>query len=269
MQNTGVKRKDRMKFIIVRLMMAMLVLLAPHLAMAAPPNVAAASDLKFVLEELAATFEMESGHKVGLTFGSSGVIATQIRNGAPFQLYLSADEDYALKLHADGYTQDEGSLYAIGRIALLAPKGSSLPLDAELKGLATMVRAGQLKRFAIANPEHAPYGKRAVEVLKKVGIWEAMQTQVVYGENVSQAAQFAVSGSADGGIVALSLVMSPQFASLGRYALIPAEWHSPLKQRMVLMKGASPTARAFYAFLQTPAARSTFKRYGFILPGDA
>ena len=257
-----------MKFIIVRLMMAMLVVLSSQLAQAAPPNVAAASDLKFVLEELAAAFEKESGQRVSLTFGSSGVIATQIRNGAPFQLYLSADEDYALKLHADGYTQDEGALYAIGRIALLAPKGSSLPVDAELKGLAAMVRAGQLKRFAIANPEHAPYGKRAMEALKKVGIWEAMQSQVVYGENVSQAAQFAVSGSADGGIVALSLVMSPQFASLGRYALIPAEWHSPLRQRMVLMKDASATAKAFYVFLQTPAARSTFKRYGFILPGD-
>jgi molybdate transport system substrate-binding protein len=266
MQNTGEKRKGWMKFIIVRLMMAML--LSSSLAQAAPPNIAAASDLKFVLEELAAAFEKERGEKVALTFGSSGVIATQIRNGAPFQLYLSADEDYALKLHADGYAQDEGALYAIGRIVLLAPKTSVLPVDAELKGLEEMVRSGKLKRFAIANPDHAPYGRRAVEALKKSGIWEGMQSQVVFGENVSQAAQFAVSGAADGGIVALSLVMSPQFANQGRYALIPADWHSPLKQRMVLMKNADPTAKAFYAFLQQPAARTTFKRYGFILPGD-
>lgn len=242
--------------------------LLPMLAHAGPTNVAAASDLKFVLEELASAFEKQSGQRLTLTFGSSGVFATQIRNGAPFQLYLSADEDYALKLHADGYTLDSGAMYAIGRLVLVTPPGNTLAVDAQLKGLAEFVEAGKLKRFAIANPEHAPYGRRAVEVLKHVGLWQKMQSQMVLGENVSQAAQFAVSGSADGGIVALSLVKSPQFQNIGRYALIPAEWHSPLRQRMVLLKHADATAKAFYDYLQTPPARQVFKRYGFALPGE-
>lgn len=257
-----------MKSVITRMALLLTLLTATHVAMAAPTNVAAASDLKFVLEELAGTFEKQSGQKLTLTFGSSGVFATQIRNGAPFQLYLSADEDYALKLHADGYALDSGAMYAIGRVVLVAPQNAALVVDAQLKGLAEFVEAGKLKRFAIANPEHAPYGRRAVEVLKHAGLWQKMQSQVIMGENVSQAAQFAVSGSADGGIIALSLVKSPQFQNAGRYALIPSDWHTPLRQRMVLMKNADATAKAFYDYLQTPAARQVFKRYGFTLPGE-
>lgn len=257
-----------MKSVITRLTLLLTLLTATHAALAATTNVAAASDLKFVLEELAGTFEKQSGQKLTLTFGSSGVFATQIRNGAPFQLYLSADEDYALKLHADGYALDSGAMYAIGRLVLVTPPNAPLAVDAQLKGLTEFVEAGKLKRFAIANPDHAPYGRRAVEVLKHVGLWQKMQSQMIMGENVSQAAQFAVSGSADGGIVALSLVKAPQFQNIGRYALIPAEWHSPLRQRMVLLKNADVTARAFYDYLQTPSARQVFKKYGFALPGE-
>jgi len=232
------------------------------------PVVAAAADLKFALDEIAAAFKKDTGHSVKLTFGSSGTFATQIRNGAPFQMYLSADEEYVSRLHAEGFTRDTGTLYAIGRIVLLAPSTSKLSVDSELRGLAAQLKAGQIKRFAIANPGHAPYGRRAEEALRKAGLWEQIRPKLVLGENVAQAAQFATSGSTGGGIVALSLAMSPQMAKIGRFAVIPADWHAPLRQRMVLLKNAGATAHSFYGYLQTPAARSIMRRYGFELPGE-
>lgn len=150
---------------------------------------------------------------------------------------------------------------------LIARPDSGLPVDGELKGLAEQLAAGRIKRFAIANPEHAPYGRRAEEALRRAGLWEAIRPRLVLGENVSQAAQFAVSGSADGGIIALSLAKAPQMERLGRFALIPAEWHAPLRQRMVLLKSAGATAEAFYRYMQEPPARAVMRRYGFVLPG--
>lgn len=233
------------------------------------PIVAAASDLRFALDEISASFTADTGETVIPTYGSSGVFATQIRNGAPFQLYLSADEEYINELYSDGLTRDAGTLYAIGRIVLVAPHSSPLPVDAEMRGLATFLREGGLKRFAIANPDHAPYGRRAREALEHAGLWASIGPALVLGENVSQAAQFATSGSADGGIIALSLAMSPQLETLGRFAIIPDEWHGPLRQRMVLLRNAEATAEAFYRYLQEPAARAIMKRYGFVLPSDA
>lgn len=233
-----------------------------------PPLVAAAADLQFALAEVAQIFEKENGAAVKLVFGSSGNFARQIRQGAPFQLYLSADEDYVLELARDGFTKDEGTLYAIGRIVLKVPTGSPLEPDGTLEDLARALRDGRLKRFAIANPEHAPYGKRAEEALRHKGIWEEIKPFLVYGENVSQAAQFATSGNAQGGIIALSLALSPKLKALGKHALIPAEWHAPLRQRMVLLKNATPIAERFYAYLQEEPARAIFRRYGFVLPGE-
>ncbi len=233
------------------------------------PVVAAAADLQFALEELAQSFHQETGQEVKLTFGSSGTFATQIRGGAPFQMYLSADEDYVAALHAEGLTRDAGVLYAIGRIALVAPLGSPLAVDEEMKGLAARLAAGQVKHFAIANPEHAPYGRRAQEALKHAGLWDAVRPALVLGENVSQAAQFATSGSAEGGIIALSLARSPQVAGSVSCAVIPAEWHTPLRQRMVLLKNSGATAQAFFTYMQQPAARAVLRRYGFEMPGEA
>lgn len=236
---------------------------------ASEPTIAAAADLKFALDEVAQSFQKETGQSVKLTFGSSGTFATQIRHGAPFQMYLSADEDYVLQLHAEGFTRDPGILYALGRIVLMAPPGSALAVDGELQGLAAQLKAGKIKRFAIANPEHAPYGRRAEEALKHAGLWEAIKPKLVLGENVSQAAQFALSGSTQGGIIALSLAQSPQLGPLGRYAVIPAEWHTPLRQRMVLLKNAGTTAQAFYRYMQAPPARAVMRRYGFALTDSA
>ncbi len=234
-----------------------------------PPVIAAASDLRFALTEIAGRFAALTGKQVRLSFGSSGNFRRQITQGAPYEVYLSADEDYVLALHDEGLTQDQGTLYAIGRIVIIAPQGSTLAVDAELQGLARALEAGTLRRFAIANPQHAPYGRAAREALRHADLWDAIESRLVLGENVSQAAQFATSGSVEGGIIAYSLARAPNLASLGAYSLIPAHWHRPLRQRMVLLKGAGPTARAFYAFLQTPATQQILQGYGFMLPGEA
>lgn len=232
------------------------------------PVIAAASDLKFALDEIAARFRRETGRDVKIAYGSSGNFTRQIQQGAPFQLFLSADEGFVFQLAEAGRTEDRGSLYAEGRIVLFAPRGASLRPDPAFAGLRAELAAGRIQRFAIANPEHAPYGRAAEQALKSQGLWEAIQPRLVLGENVSQAAQFAASGSAQGGIFAYSLVLAPEVGSLGTYALIPADWHAALRQRMVLIRGAGPTARAFHDFVQAPAARAVLNRYGFILPAE-
>jgi molybdate transport system substrate-binding protein len=235
-------------------------------AVAAQPNVAAASDLKFALEEIAAAFTRATGEKVALTFGSSGNFARQIRQGAPFAMFLSADEALVEELARDGFTQGAGELYAIGRIVYFAPAGSPLVPDANLASLKRAVAAGRVTRFAIANPEHAPYGRAAKEALQGAGIWETIEPRLVLGENVSQAAQFATTGGADGGLFAYSLALAPAVAAKGRYVLVPESAHKPLRQRMVLLKGADPVAERFYAFVKRAEARAILDRYGFTLP---
>jgi molybdate transport system substrate-binding protein len=232
------------------------------------PVVAAAADLKFALEEASEKFRTATGRNVKLVFGSSGNFYRQIEQGAPFQLFMSADEGIVFKLADSGRTEDRGALYATGRIVLFARHGSPLKIDPDLAGLKAAVASGAIRRFAIANPEHAPYGRAAEQALKKLGLWKSLQGKLVLGENVSQAAQFATSASAEGGVFAYSLALSPQVTKLGQYVLIPESLHDPLRQRMALVKGAGETARAFYRYLQEPQARAIFKRYGFVLPGE-
>lgn len=230
------------------------------------PVIAAAADLQFAVTEIAAAFTAKTGHEVRLSFGSTGNFATQIREGAPFQMFMAADQKFIADLHAEGLTRDEGVLYAEGRIVLMAPHGSVLTPDEALDNLAAMLDAGTITRFAIANPEHAPYGLRAKEALQHRGLWEKIQPHLVLGENVAQTAQFALSGNAEGGIIALSLALAPEVAAQGDYALISHDWHEPLLQRMVLLNDAGPVAEAFYAYIQSSKAREIMVRYGFVLP---
>ena len=235
---------------------------------AEPPLVAAASDLQFVLPDIAARFEEETGLSVRFAFGSSSNFARQIRQGAPFEIYFSADESYVLALARGGLTRDEGALYALGRIVIIAPRDSRLEPDGRLENLRTALRAGRIKKFAIANPEHAPYGQRAEEALRHAGLWDDLEDKLVLGENVSQAAQFALSGATEGGIIAYSLALAPKIADSARFALIPEDWHRPLRQRVVLLDHAGSTAERFFAYLQQPKARQILRKYGFMLPGE-
>jgi molybdate transport system substrate-binding protein len=234
----------------------------------APATVAAASDLKFALEALVPTFEQETGHKLRLVFGSSGNFTTQILQGAPFHLFLSADESFVFRLADAGRTLDRGRVYAIGHIGLLVPMGSPLKPDPTLRDLGAAIRDGRLQKFAIANPDHAPYGMRAREALQAAGLWDAIQPHLVLGENISQAAQFVASGSVQGGLIALSLALAPPIARVGTFAQIPASQHQPLRQRMVLMKDAPPAARAFHDYLTTPPAQAVMRRFGFEMPRE-
>lgn len=239
---------------------------ALHAAQPDAPVLAAASDLKFAVEQIATQFRSSTQQEVKLVFGSSGNFYRQIEQGAPFQIFMSADESFVFKLADAGRTDDRGVLYATGRIVLFAANGSALKIDPQFAGLKAALSAGAIRRFAIANPEHAPYGRAAEQALKSMGMWETLRSRLVLGENVSQAAQFAAGGSAEGGIFAYSLALAPQIAKQGRYVLVPEEMHEPLRQRMVLVKGAGATARDFYRYLQEPAARAVFKRYGFVVP---
>jgi molybdate transport system substrate-binding protein len=229
------------------------------------PAIAAAADLNAALPEVAALFEKATGKRVKITFGSSENFAEQIQNGAPFEVFLSANEGYAQKLTAAGLTVGDGVLYASGRIGIFQPKGSPIKADGELKDLAAAVKDGRLKKFAIANPEHAPYGRAAMEALQHAGLWDAIQPKLILGENVvAQATE-----SAQGGIIPLSLALTPQVKNAGTFVLIPADWHKPVRQRAVVLKDAGETARAFYDFLQKPQARTVLKRHGFLLPGES
>ena len=243
--------------------------LSPPAAVAADsPTIAAAADLQFALVEVANAFTRATGRRVNLAFGSSGNFFRQIQQGAPFAMFFSADEQFVNDLAAAGLTADAGSLYAVGRIGIIVPHGSPLAADRELADLRAALADGRLTKFAIANPEHAPYGRRAEEALRHAGLWEAIAGKLVFGENATQAAQFATTGNTDGGIIAYSLALAPDVARLGSFALIPQTWHAPLRQRMVLITGAGETAERFYAFMQEGTARAIMRRYGFVLPGE-
>ena len=230
------------------------------------PLIAAAADLQFALSDLAERYQGETGNAVRLVFGSSGNFSRQIQQGAPFELFLSADEQYVWQLAAAGKTRDNGVLYGIGRIVVIAPRSSALTVDDHLAGLQAALQLSQISKFAIANPEHAPYGQRAEEALRHAGLWDALQGKLVLGENVAQAAQFATSGNAQGGIIAYSLALAPAVARQADFALIPANWHQPLLQRMVLLNNAGSVSLDFYRYLQQPEARKIFSQYGFLLP---
>ncbi|WP_416908430.1 MAG: molybdate ABC transporter substrate-binding protein [Polymorphobacter sp.] len=236
---------------------------------ASTPRVAAAADLRFALPEIAASFEAETGQQLRLIYGSTGQFAAQIRQSAPFDLFLAADESYALALAREGLTQGQGQLYARGRLALIARPESPLAQSPRLETLATLLANGQIRRFAVANPAHAPYGARAQQALESTGLWATLQPRLLIGENVAQAAQFALSPDCDGGLVALSLALAPDIAAKSRHAPVPATLHDPLNQRMVLLKSAAPAARAFHDHLLKPKARATLARYGFEPPESA
>ena len=234
---------------------------SPGPAASGPIRVAAASDLQFAMAELAGQYRRETGQVVQLNLGSSGGFAQQIRQGLPVELFLSADEDYVLQLAAAGLTQDRGVIYALGRIALVVAANSTIKLDPALAGLREALPG--LLHFAIGNPEHAPYGRAARQALQRLELGPLLQPKLVIGENIAQATQFVTSGAAQAGITSASLAKAPEGARLTRSLTLPAQLHAPLRQRMVLLRFASPAAADFYRFLQTSAARSVLQRHGF------
>lgn len=235
---------------------------AQDAAASRPALVAAAANLQPVLAELVPLFERGQKSRVRINIGSSANLVRQIQQGLPAELFMSADEDFALRLADAGLTLDRGLVYATGRLVLLVPADSPLALDPQLRGLKAGL--GQVQKFAIANPELAPYGKAAVQVLQKLDLWPALHGKIVLGENIAQTTQYVSTGAAQAGITALSLALAPELATRVRYVLLPDNLHAPVRQRMVLLKNAGPAARAFYEFLQSPAAKAVLTRYGYV-----
>lgn len=228
-------------------------------------TVAAASDLQAALPVIASQFEKDTGHKVTLTFGSSGNFFTQIQNGAPFDVFLSADIDYPRRLERAGIAE-RGTLYeyATGRLVLWTRSDSGVDVR---RGLTMLVEAG-VRKIAIANPAHAPYGRAAVAALRHVGVYDRVQPKFVLGENISQAAQFAQSGNAEVGVLALSLALAPALQRAGSYVEIPANFHAPIEQAAVVLSTSSQKglARRFLAALKAPEAVRILQSYGFAPP---
>ncbi len=253
-------------------MRALPVLLASFALLAAPRapaetqtlSVAAASDLQFAFDELARTFAARRPDlRLRPSFGSSGNFFAQIQNGAPFDVFLSADVDYARRLHAAGRVEGDVFVYAVGRLALWAPAGSPLDLT---RGLASL-RDPAARRIALANPRHAPYGRAAVAALRAAGLFEALEARLVYAENVAQAASFVQSGAADVGLIAWSLASAPALAAGRRFELRLSP-HEPLLQGGVLLKTsrAPQAGRALRDFLLGPEGRALLARRGFLPP---
>jgi molybdate transport system substrate-binding protein len=228
-------------------------------------RVAAAADLKFAMSELAADFEKRTGTSVSVTYGSSGNFFSQIQSGAPFDVFFSADIEYPKKLEAAGLAES-GTIYeyALGRLVIWTPVDSKLDVAKQGWGILLDV---SVQKIAIANPEHAPYGRAAVAALKKAGIYESVKARLVYGENISQAAQFVQSGNAQAGILALSLAVSPAMIDGKRWE-IPADMHPPIVQAALVLKNAKNKEATlnFLNYVKSEKGRAILAKYGFTLP---
>jgi molybdate transport system substrate-binding protein len=247
------------RFTLIFLLMAAFV---SHLCRAQELSIAAAADLQFAMQDIAGRFQQETGKTVKPTYGSSGNFFQQIQNGAPFDVFFSANLDYARKLEDAGLTAP-GSYYqyARGKIVMWVPNGSKLDLNSGLKALLDP----SVKKIAVANPQHAPYGKAAVAALERESIYSRVQDKLVLGENIAQTASFVVSGAADVGIVALSLALSPNMKDKGRYAEIPDTDYPPIEQACVILKSSKNQDEAgqFLSFIKTAAIANVLKSYGF------
>jgi molybdate transport system substrate-binding protein len=225
-------------------------------------TVAAASDLRPAFEELATAFEQDTGTKVTLSFGSSGQLREQVINGAPFDLFASANVEFVDEvIEAGRGVASTKADYALGRIVLWSPPGVDLPTSIE------QLTDARYRRIAIANPDHAPYGLAAKQALESAKVWTSVEPRLVYGENISDTFRIAQSGNAEVGIVALSLAI----ANGGAYTLIPAELHRPLEQALVVTSTGprGDAAARFARFIRSPEGRKVMVRYGFVLPGES
>lgn len=252
------------------IVLCLVLLLSGCTAIAAPPvddgqieiTVGAAADLQFAFTEIAQLFEAETGHKVTLVFGSTGQLAQQIENGAPYDLFAAANIEFVDRLAQKGLVLPETvALYARGRIVLAVNRAAGVTA-----ATLTDLRAPEVQRIAIANPEHAPYGRAAREALQAVGVWEQTQEKLIFGENVRQTLQFIQTGNAQVGIVALSVANVPEI----RWTLIDDALHQPLDQALAVVSSSQhPTvAGEFARFINGPSGRPIMQHYGFLLPGE-
>ena len=249
-------------------MLLIIVAFAFRAATAEQINVAAAADLNYALNELAGRFETATGTKVTLSFGASGNLFSQIQSGAPFDLFFSADEDYPKKL-ASADIADASSLhiYALGHLVLWVPNNSNF--DPQKVQMELLNQPG-VTRIAIANPQHAPYGRAAIAAFEHYGLKDKLAGKLVFGENVSQAAQFVQSGNAQAGLIAMSLAKSPSMESAGKFWVLPSDSYPELKQAAVIVSASQhkKAAQAFLDFVLSPEGAATLRKYGLTPPAE-
>ncbi len=226
--------------------------------------VAAASNVVPALDAILAVYYRDTGKNIRYTSGSSGNLMHQITRGAPFQVFLSADENYVDRLHRLNLTRREGKIYALGKLGIFIPRYSTLANHTLASS--KLFDDARMKRLAIANPEHAPYGRAAKEVLQNTGAWDHLQHVLIVGENAAQALQFALTGGVQGAIIPASLMTHQLPRDAGVFLEFPSNWHQPLRQKVVLLKNSSPDAEAFFVYLTSARARPIWRQNGYDLP---
>jgi len=230
-------------------------------------TVAVAANVQYTFEELEAAFEKGTGIQIKPVIGSSGKFTTQIENGAPFDVFLSADMDYPKTLQKEGLTQNAPKIYGYGTLVLWTMTGVDLS-----KGIGIVDDPG-VKKIAIASPKTAPYGRQAVNMLKHYGMYEVVHKKLVYGESIAQANQFITSKAVDLGFTAKSIVLAPNMKDQGQWIEVPKESYEPIAQGVVILKHAEKenlaAAQQFFDFLFSAEAGKIFERYGYILPQEA
>ena len=227
-------------------------------------TIAVAANMKDAFAEIAIAFRSASRSELKVVYGSSGNLATQIMNGAPFNLFVAADERFPLELYKNGKSVDMGAVYAIGKLAMITKTSSGISL---LDGKVDMAKAiAKANKVAIAKPDLAPYGRAAVEFLKAEGLWDVAKDKLVYADNIGAATTYVASGAADIGFTAFSLAKSPELAKQTTFVLLDSKLYEPIKQRMVLIKGTPQEALDLYRFMQGPQAKAILQKYGYTTP---
>ena len=229
-------------------------------------TIAAAADLKFAMDDIVVAYKQTyPGDEVEVIYGSSGKFHTQIQQGGPYDLYFSADIAFPRELAKAGLAGSAVTPYAVGRIVLWGPG-----LDTSKMTLLSLLDPA-ITRIAMANPKHAPYGKRAEEALRSAGLWDKVEPKLVYGENIAHTAQFVQTGNAQVGIIALALAVSPELSKRGGYWLIPDTLHEPLEQGFITTRRATGNlvAKRFSSYMGSKSARAVMVRYGFVLPSES
>ena len=227
-------------------------------------TIAVAANMKDAFAEIAAEFKSTGKPEMRVVYGSSGNFAAQIMNGAPFSLFIAADEQFPLELFKNGKTVDDGSIYAIGKLVIITKTSSGIYLSDSKSDIAKAI--SKANKVAIAKPEIAPYGRAAVQYLQAEGLWDLAKDKLVYADNIGSATTYVASGAADLGFTAFSLAKSPELLRQTSYVAVDTKMYEPIKQRMVLIKGAPQEAQDLYRFMQGPKAKSILQKYGYSTP---
>lgn len=248
----------------IRFIIAALLMICAPSIWAQPVTIAVAANMKDAFAEMNTAFRATGKPELRVVFGSSGNFTAQIMNGAPYSLFIAADEHFPLELYKNGKTVDEGTIYAIGKLAIIAKKSLNLSSAASKADIAAAIT--KANKVAIAKPELAPYGKSAVQYLKSEGLWDFAKDKLIYADNIGVATMYVASGAADIGFTALSLAMSPEVLKSTHYSALNQSLYEPIKQRMILMKNAPTEAVELYRFMQSAQAKSILNKYGYITP---